>query len=137
MNEKQQAARLRERAWILLVCGVTMLFLAGAKAWMFITGGLGVMAKSLIEYPLAGQFSRFTAQVGIDAATEGRGSVVFEVYADGKRIWTSGLMSGLDQPKKVDLSVASVQRLRLVVTDGGDGNKFDAADWCEPVLHRD
>ncbi len=31
-------------ATILLVCGVTMLFLAGAKAWMFITGGLGVMA---------------------------------------------------------------------------------------------
>jgi len=100
-------------------------------------GGIGVMAKSLIEYPLGGQFARFTTQVGIDAATEGRGSVAFEIYADGKRVWTSGLVSGLDQPKKVDLSVAGVQRLRLVVTDGGDGNKFDAADWCEPVLHRD
>jgi rod shape determining protein RodA len=30
-------------ATILLVCGVTMLFLAGAKAWMFIAGGLATM----------------------------------------------------------------------------------------------
>jgi hypothetical protein len=98
--------------------------------------GIGVMAKSLLEYPTAGQFNRFTATVGVDAATEGRGSVVFEVVCDGKRRWTSGLMSGLDQPKKIDIDVRGVGRLRLVVSDGGDGNKYDAADWCEPTLHR-
>lgn len=31
-------------ATILLVCGVTMLFLAGARAWMFVLGGLGAIA---------------------------------------------------------------------------------------------
>jgi hypothetical protein len=96
--------------------------------------GLGCFAQSLIEYPLGGQFKRFTATVGVDAAAEGRGSVVFEVHGDGKKLWNSPLMSGLDAPKKVDVPVAGVRRLRLVVTDGGDGNRFDAADWCEARL---
>jgi hypothetical protein len=98
--------------------------------------GLGVFARSLTEYPLNGQFTRFTAKVGVDAATEGRGSVMFEVYADGKKLWTSKVMSGLDAPQNVDVDVKGIDRLRLVVTDAGDGNKFDAADWCEPVLKR-
>ncbi|HYG77828.1 MAG TPA: NPCBM/NEW2 domain-containing protein, partial [Planctomycetota bacterium] len=98
--------------------------------------GLGVFAQSLLEFPIHKQFSRFTAKVGIDAVTEGRGSVVFEVYADGKKVWASGVMSGLDQPKTIDLNVKNVDRLRLIATDAGDGNKFDAANWCEPELHR-
>jgi hypothetical protein len=24
----------------------------------------------------------------------------------------------------------------LIVTDAGDGNKFDAGNWCEPELHK-
>jgi hypothetical protein len=34
----------------------------------------------------------------------------------------------------VDVPVKDVQRLRLVVTDGGDGNKFDVADWANARL---
>jgi hypothetical protein len=98
--------------------------------------GLGVFAQSLQEYTLNKQFKRFKAQVGVDAVTEGRGSVVFEVYADGKKIWASGVMSGLDQPKLIDVDVSGTDRLRLIVTDAGDGNKFDAGNWCEPELFR-
>jgi hypothetical protein len=98
--------------------------------------GIGVFAQSLLEYPLNKQFSRFTAKVGVDAVTEGRGSVVFEVYADGKKIWASGVMSGLDQPKAIDVDVKGVDRLRLILTDAADGNKFDAGDWCEPALQK-
>jgi hypothetical protein len=98
--------------------------------------GIGAFAQSLLEYPLNKQFSRFTAKVGVDAVTEGRGSVVFEVYADGKKIWASGVMSGLDQPKTIDVDVKGVDRLRLILTDAADGNKFDAGDWCEPALHK-
>jgi hypothetical protein len=98
--------------------------------------GIGVFARSLLEYSLNGQFVRFTAKVGIDAATEGKGSVEFEAYADGRKVWSSGVMSGLDEAKPVSVEVKGVDRLRLVVTDGGDGNKFDAANWCEPALHR-
>jgi hypothetical protein len=96
--------------------------------------GYGCFARSLQEFALNGQFRRFRATVGVDAATEGKGSVVFEVLADGRRVWNSPVMSGLDAPREVDVAVADVQRLRLVVHDGGDGNRFDAADWCEPTL---
>lgn len=98
--------------------------------------GIGAYAASLLEYAVEGQFSRFTAQVGIDAATEGKGSVVFEVQGDGKKLWTSPVVSGLDKPLAVDIDIRGVKRLRLLVHDGGDGNKFDAADWCSATLTR-
>jgi alpha-galactosidase len=59
------------------------------------------------------------------------------VQADGKGLWKSPVMSGLDDPKEIDLDVAGVQRLRLMVQDGGDGNSFDAANWCDAALHRE
>jgi hypothetical protein len=96
--------------------------------------GLGCFAMSLQEFSLGGRFKRFTAKVGVDAVTEGRGSVIFEVYGDGKKLWASPVMSGLDPARAVDVSVEGVDRLRLVVGDGGDGNRYDVADWCDPVL---
>jgi hypothetical protein len=98
--------------------------------------GIGTFARSLLELSLNGQFTRFTSKVGVDALTEGRGSVTFEVYGDGKKIWSSPSMSGLDAAREIDLNVTGVSRLRLIVTDANDGNKFDAANWVEPVLKR-
>ncbi len=98
--------------------------------------GIGTFARSLLEFPLNGQFKRFKAKAGIDAVTEGKGSVVFEIFGDGKKLWSSPTVSGLDAAKEIDIDVSGVDRLRLVVGDAGDGNKFDVADWCEPVLQR-
>ncbi len=98
--------------------------------------GLGVFAPCLIEIDLNGQFRQFTTQFGIDAATEGRGSVVFEIHGDGRRLWQSPLTSGLDEARQVKVDVAGVNRLRLVVTDGGDGNSFDAANLADAHLLR-
>ena len=98
--------------------------------------GIGVFAPCLLEYALNGQFSKFTADAGIDAATEGGGSVVFEIYGDGEKLWSSGLVTGLDKAKPVDVNVEGVRRLQLTVTDGGDGNRLDAADWADATLHR-
>jgi hypothetical protein len=100
------------------------------------TNGVGTFARSLLEIPLDGQFKRFTSKVGVDAMTEGRGTVTFEVYGDGRKLWASPLMSGLDTARDVDVDVGGINRLRLVVTDGNDGNKFDAANWVNPVLKR-
>jgi hypothetical protein len=98
--------------------------------------GIGVFAKSLLEYSLNGQFKRFKARVGIDSITDGRGSVVFEVWTDGRKAWASPVMSGLEQSAPVDVDVSGASRLRLVVSDAGDGNAYDAANWCDPVLSR-
>ncbi|MEI8084249.1 MAG: NPCBM/NEW2 domain-containing protein, partial [Actinomycetes bacterium] len=98
--------------------------------------GIGCFAMSLQEFSLGGRFKRFTAKVGVDAVTEGRGSVLFEVYGDGKKLWASPVTSGLDPARAVDVSVEGVDRLRLVVGDAGDGNRYDVADWCDPVLQQ-
>ncbi|MBE7463461.1 MAG: NPCBM/NEW2 domain-containing protein [Planctomycetes bacterium] len=98
--------------------------------------GLGVWARSLVEYPLEGRFVRFTGRAGVDAVTGGRGSVQFEIYLDGKRVWASGRMTGLDKAKAFSVDCSAARRLRLVVEDSGDGNALDAANWCETMLQR-
>ena len=99
--------------------------------------GIGTHAVSEIVYNLYGLFRSFEAAVGVDAASEGdKGSVVFEVYADGKLLWTSGLMKKSAGAKTLKFDVGGVKELRLRVGDGGDGIDYDHADWAGARLLR-
>ncbi|MGE3239471.1 MAG: NPCBM/NEW2 domain-containing protein [Pirellulales bacterium] len=95
--------------------------------------GLGVHAPSDVRYNLGGTYSRFIADVGLDDETGAGGSVVFQVFGDGNLLFDSGTRfadnAATGQPLRVDVNVASVNELRLVVTDNGDGNGLDHADW--------
>ena len=74
--------------------------------------------------------------VGIDGSTEGRGSVFFRVYVDGKERANSGLMSGFAKPKTLAVAdLENAQRLILNVTDAEDGNRDDLADWIDGKLY--
>jgi hypothetical protein len=97
--------------------------------------GLGAHAISFMEVPLGGRFEAFEVTVGVDGSTEGRGSVVFQIYVDGKERATSGLMTGLSKPKvlRVD-QLGQARRMILSVQDGGDGNRNDLADWVDGKL---
>lgn len=95
--------------------------------------GIGTHAPSEIVCRLDGRYARFLAEVG---GAEAGGTVVFEVYGDEKLLFESGLMHGLKGSKPVDVSVAGVRRLRLVVTDGGDGYVADMANWAEARLRK-
>ena len=92
--------------------------------------GLGVHASSQVSYALNGTCTTFSAQVGLDDEVGDRGSVVFQVFADGTKVYDSGVMTGADPARAVSVSMAKVNELRLVVTDGGDNNYFDHADWA-------
>ena len=92
--------------------------------------GLGVHAASDVQYFLGGTCSRFKASVGVDDEVGANGSVVFQVFADATKVYDSALMTGATATKTIDVSVASAQTLRLVVTDGGDGISFDHGDWA-------
>ena len=51
-------------------------------------------------------------------------------------LWSSKLVtykSG-EQSDKVGVNIKGAKKLFLVVTDGGDGNNWDHADWIEPKL---
>jgi glucose/arabinose dehydrogenase len=93
--------------------------------------GLGVHAPSDIGYSLGGACSgNFVSDVGVDDSAGARGSVVFQVWLDGALVFDSGFMHGGDLRKSINVSVAGKSELRLRVTDGGDGNAFDIADWA-------
>ena len=55
----------------------------------------------------------------VGADDEGGGSMAFEVWVDGVKVFASGVLKKGDPARTVDLSVAAVQYLRLVVSDGG------------------
>jgi hypothetical protein len=98
--------------------------------------GIGAHATSFIEYPLDGQFRALDVSVGIDGSTEGRGSVVFHIYVDGKERANSGVMTGFSKPKTLNVGeLENARRLILNVTDADDGNRDDLANWVDGRLY--
>lgn len=92
--------------------------------------GVGVHAPSDLRFDLgAGCTGELIADVGVDDEVGDAGSVIFQVFADDKKIFDSGLKRGTDARAAVAVSVGSAKQLRLVVTDGGDGNGSDHGDW--------
>jgi regulation of enolase protein 1 (concanavalin A-like superfamily) len=96
--------------------------------------GLGVHAPSEVIYNLAGQYASFMSDVGVDDRQTTNGSVVFQVYADDALLFDSGVMGPTSATQSITVSVAGVQTLRLVVTDGGDDTSYDHADWAAARL---
>jgi alpha-galactosidase len=105
----------------------TPLTLAGRK----FERGVGTHAHSSFWVQLNGGTERFSATIGVDDAAAGPGSVIFRVLADGKRVFDSGVMKTGQPPKTVSVDLRGAKVLLLQVTDAGDGNAFDHADWAD------
>ena len=83
---------------------------------------------------LDGGCSLFLADVGVDEEVGDRGSVVFEVWGDGERLVTSGLVRGPQAPVPIAADLKGVDAMSLEVRSGGDGSAFDHADWGDARL---
>ncbi len=92
--------------------------------------GLGVHAPSEIRYALDDRYDMFRAIVGVDDETGDNGSVVFEVWLDGKRAYKSPVMRGNMPGLAIEVPVENALEMRLVVTGAGDGINWDHADWA-------
>jgi alpha-galactosidase len=92
--------------------------------------GVGTHANSNYRLLLKGGTERFNATVGVDDAAGGAGTVVFQVIADGKRVYNSGTMKAGQAAQTIDLDLRGVRTLLLSVTDAGDGVTFDHANWA-------
>ena len=90
--------------------------------------GIGTHAPSGIVYRLDGKYKRFVAVVG---GGQANGTVVFQVFGDGRKLYDSGVMHGLRGGKDLDVPVKGVKVLRLVVTDAGDNYTCDMAAWAD------
>lgn len=96
--------------------------------------GLGTHANSEIVYDLTPADRTFKATVGIDDAQRSSAytSINFQVIGDGVVLFDSGVMRATpySAPQEVSVDVFGVQKLVLKVTDAGDGNNSDHADWA-------
>lgn len=93
--------------------------------------GVGTHAYSIYRLNLAGGTEKFEATVGLDDAAEGPGSVVFQILADGKKVFDSGAMRPGTPARSVSVNLQGMKTVALVVTDSGDGVNYDHADWAE------
>jgi len=96
--------------------------------------GLGVHAPSVLVYGLNGQFREFRFRPGMDDVTEGKGSVRFKVYVDGRQAYDSKRVDAFTKLETEEVDVTGAELLRLIVEDGADGKENDIADWCDARL---
>ncbi|MDQ3064904.1 MAG: NPCBM/NEW2 domain-containing protein [bacterium] len=94
--------------------------------------GIGTHAESVITYDLAGKYTKFVSNVGIN--TLASGTVTYEVWADGVKLFGSSILDSLSRASSIIVDVTGKSQLRLVVTAAGDGITADAADWADARL---
>ncbi len=106
--------------------------------------GLGMAAPAAVIYRLNKKCTRFTATVGVDDSAHGQGSIVASVWAQGgpddawTNLFTSPTLTNVDganaMAAPVDVDLTGMRRLKLVVTNAGDGAAWDRASWGSPQL---
>ena len=71
-----------------------------------------------VGYPLHDERTAplFTAKVGVDDEVGTKGTVVFQVWADGTKLYDSGTLTGSSPTATVSVDVTGRTALRLVVT---------------------
>jgi glucose/arabinose dehydrogenase len=99
--------------------------------------GLGAHAPSQIQFNVPANCSTFLSDVGVDDEVDEKGSITFQVFADGTKLFDSGLMTGTTPTQQVSVPVAGRRELTLIVTPGTDGNWYDHADWANARLRCD
>jgi nitrous oxidase accessory protein NosD len=96
--------------------------------------GLGVHARSEVSYNLNGAYSAFASDIGVDDETGQWGSIIFQLWGDGLKLFDSGVMLASSATKSVNVSVTGVKSLKLIVTDSGDDGDYDHGDWANARL---
>lgn len=97
--------------------------------------GLGVHAASEVRYNVGANCNTFTASVGVDDEKTTASTIIFQVYGDGALLYDSGVMNPTTATKSVNANIAGKNELKLIVTDAGDGNNSDHADWANAMVH--
>jgi alpha-galactosidase len=97
--------------------------------------GVGTHSDSICLIATNNSVEEFSAYVGVDdEMKKGRGSVEFFVTGDDKILWQSGIMKSGDPAKYVTVNTKGIKELLLKVSNGGDNNECDHADWADAKL---
>lgn len=95
--------------------------------------GLGTNSPALVRYRLGKACQTFSAEIGIDDLTGDSGSAVFQVWADGEKLFDSGVVLGTAAPRHIDVDLTGRNEIRLFVGEVEDYG-MDHADWADARL---
>ncbi|MGL4610562.1 MAG: NPCBM/NEW2 domain-containing protein [Trueperaceae bacterium] len=111
------------------------LTVGGKKYGQGVGGSVALNANSEVMYALNGDCTTFQAKVGLDDATTSQNTVIFQVFADGVKLWESGAVKAKEAPKDTgSLNVSGRSRLVLLArVDEGDASTL-YANWLEGSL---
>ncbi|MER6423198.1 sigma-70 family RNA polymerase sigma factor [Streptomyces sp. NPDC001137] len=116
--------RIGQSSWVWQRYGMTV---AGKQY----PQGVTVHGESSVTVDLNRTCSAYDALVGVDDMTLGLGKVYFSVYADGVRLWQSGLVQAGYPAVPVHVNLAGHRTVRLVVQPQSSFDALTLADWAE------
>lgn len=93
--------------------------------------GVTVRGDSSVTVDLNRECASYDALVGVDDLTMKLGKVAFSVYADGDRLWSSGVVRGGDPAVPVHVNLTGHTTVRLVVEPHSAFDSVALADWAE------
>jgi alpha-galactosidase len=114
------------------VMGTTLLSMGRA-----FSRGIGVHAPSRLSWKLDQPYARLRGSVAIDddvLSLGARGSVVFRISGNGKRLFESAVVRGGDAAVPFQVDLSGVDELTLEVDVADKSFVADRADWLQMLL---
>ncbi len=106
----------------------------GERYWK----GIGMHSAARLTCRLDSKWQCLAADIAVDDAAGGRGSVVFGVHLerDGKlqTVFTSDVIRGGEAAKPISVDVSGAQSVTLTVDYADRGDELDYADWLDARL---
>lgn len=96
--------------------------------------GIGTHAPSREVFDINKQFRKLSTDIGVDTNGGPQGSVIFSIYGDGKQLYQSEIIKRYEFPRHVEIDVTGIKILELSISDGGNGNFDDHANWLNTFL---
>ncbi|MEU8683744.1 sigma-70 family RNA polymerase sigma factor [Streptomyces sp. NPDC048611] len=96
--------------------------------------GVSVHARSSVTIDLNRRCTAFDAMAGVDDLGAGPGGLRFSVYADGVRLWRSGVVRGAEPAVPVHVPLTGHRTLRLVTDPATPLGGAALADWAQSTI---
>ena len=94
------------------------------------TQGIGCHAPTMLTYSLGHDWRWLTFYTGVAAEIKDTGSVVVQVWLDGKQVCETPILRAHEVPVYVSLPIAGARELRIVCNGAGDGFTADHVNLC-------
>ncbi|MFE1032027.1 sigma-70 family RNA polymerase sigma factor [Streptomyces sp. NPDC058807] len=116
--------RLGESSWVWQRSALSI----GGERYEY---GVTVHGRSSAVIDLNRSCSSYDALVGVDDLTMKLGKVYFAVYADGVRLWRSGMVKGGDPAVPVHVNLTGRESVTLAVEPHNHLDGLALADWAQ------